>query len=85
MPVYTHVHKNKKKLKHNADWKKNTIHYYSKFKKKKSQNCELTVNWLVAEVALATDLMALADWTCPTMTMFMVTFSAPIYGFWLYF
>ncbi|KAL4088629.1 hypothetical protein QTP88_023718 [Uroleucon formosanum] len=31
-------------------------------------------------MALATDLMALADWTCPTTTMFMVTFSAPIFG-----
>jgi len=39
----------------------------------------------VAGVALAIDLMALADWTCPTTTMFMVTFSAPIFGFWLVF
>jgi len=46
----------------------------------------ITINWLVAGVALATDLMAFAaDWTCPTTTMFMVTFSAPIFGFWLFF
>jgi len=39
----------------------------------------LTINWLVAGVALATILTALADWTCPTTTMFMDTFSAPIF------
>jgi len=26
--------------------------------------------------------MALEDWTCPTTTMFMDTFSAPIFDFW---
>jgi len=35
----------------------------------------------VAGAALATVLMALEDWTCPTTTMFMDTFSAPIFGF----
>ncbi|CAI6348055.1 unnamed protein product [Macrosiphum euphorbiae] len=41
------------------------------------------INWLVAGVALVTDLTALADWTCPTTTMFMVTFSAPIFCFFV--
>lgn len=41
----------------------------------------LTVNWLVAGDALATILTALADWTRPTITMFVDTFSAPIFGF----
>ena len=36
-------------------------------------------------VALAFIFMAFVDWTCPTTTMFMVTFSAPIFGFWLVF
>jgi len=80
----THVHKNKIKLKHNTSWKKRDPHYYSK-SKKKSQNCELIINWLVAGVALVIDLTALADWSCPTTTMFIVTFSAPIFGFWLVF
>jgi len=35
----------------------------------------------VAGAALATLLMAFVDWTCPTTTMFMDTFSAPIFDF----
>jgi len=35
----------------------------------------------VAGAALATLLMALGDCTSPTTTMFMDTFSAPIFGF----
>jgi len=42
-------------------------------------NYTITINWLVAGVALAKVWTALADWTCPTTTMFMVTFSAPIF------
>jgi len=45
------------------------------------KNFKLTINWLVAGAALATLLMALEDWTSPTTTMFMDTFSAPIFGF----
>jgi len=47
----------------------------------------LTIGWLVAGVALATALTALAAWTWPTTTMFMDTFSAPIFvfGVWLVF
>lgn len=36
---------------------------------------------LVADAALATVLMTLAGWTCPTTAMFMETFSAPIFDF----
>jgi hypothetical protein len=46
----------------------------------------LTINWLEAGVvALAAFLTALADWTCPMTTMFMDTFSAPIFDFSLIF
>lgn len=51
--------------------------YYTSIK-----TLQLTINnWPVAGVPSVTVLMALADWTCPMTTMFMDTFSAPIFVF----